>query len=397
MAFTLVVTTAGRAAIVNAQNTGTAPVTIAQIGLSQTAVTPAASATTLPGEFKRVSGVAGMVVADDTIHVSVTDSTTDAYSLRSIALYLADGTLFGIYGQAAPILEKTASSLAALAIDVIFADIAAASITFGATNWSNPPATTDVQGVVELATTAEAQAGSDTQRAITPATGKAAVLAWLGFTPLNAAAYTPADVLAKLLTVDGAGSGIDADLLDGQDGAWYANIAARLGYTPVNKAGDTMAGPLALAGAPSANAHAANKSYVDGLVTAAALLSKLMTVDGSGSGLDADLLDGFNSNDFVRVIGASLGGVPGYIKLRIASVDFMMQWQTGTLTSDQAAFFSYAQPFTSWSRAWCSGSQNLQQYQNPPAIVTGSETASGCSVVNGYESTLNFTLFSIGV
>lgn len=32
---------------------------------------------------------------------------------------------------------------------------------------------------------------------------------------LNTSAYTAADVLAKLLTVDGAGSGLDADLLDG--------------------------------------------------------------------------------------------------------------------------------------------------------------------------------------
>lgn len=39
-------------------------------------------------------------------------------------------------------------------------------------------------------------------------------------------AYTAADVLAKLLTVDGSGSGIDADLLDGQHGSYYAPIAS---------------------------------------------------------------------------------------------------------------------------------------------------------------------------
>lgn len=38
---------------------------------------------------------------------------------------------------------------------------------------------------------------------------------------LNASAYTAADVLAKLVTVDGAGSNVDADLLDGQQGAFY--------------------------------------------------------------------------------------------------------------------------------------------------------------------------------
>lgn len=38
---------------------------------------------------------------------------------------------------------------------------------------------------------------------------------------LAASSYTAADVLAKLLTVDGAGSGVDADLLDGQQGSYY--------------------------------------------------------------------------------------------------------------------------------------------------------------------------------
>lgn len=37
----------------------------------------------------------------------------------------------------------------------------------------------------------------------------------LGFTPLDAASYTAADVLSKILTVDGPGSGLDADTLDG--------------------------------------------------------------------------------------------------------------------------------------------------------------------------------------
>ena len=38
-------------------------------------------------------------------------------------------------------------------------------------------------------------------------------------------AYTAADVLTKLLTVDGSGSALDADLLDGQNGTWYRDWA----------------------------------------------------------------------------------------------------------------------------------------------------------------------------
>jgi hypothetical protein len=46
---------------------------------------------------------------------------------------------------------------------------------------------------------------------------------------LASSAYTAADVLAKVKTVDGAGSGLDADVLDGQDGSYYLAIANATG------------------------------------------------------------------------------------------------------------------------------------------------------------------------
>ena len=60
---------------------------------------------------------------------------------------------------------------------------------------------------------------------------------------------------------DGAGSGLDADLLDGQEGSYYLPAS----------------------------------SY-----TAADVLAKIKTVDGSGSGLDADTVDGLSSASFIR-------------------------------------------------------------------------------------------------
>lgn len=68
-------------------------------------------------------------------------------------------------------------------------------------------------------------------------------------------------LLTAILAVDGTGSGIDADLLDGQHGAYY--LAA--------------------------------SSY-----TAADVLSKLLTVDGASSGLDADLLDGSQGSAYAK-------------------------------------------------------------------------------------------------
>jgi len=51
-------------------------------------------------------------------------------------------------------------------------------------------------------------------------------------TKLNTSSYTAADVLTKIKTVDGAASGLDADLLDGQHGSYY--------YSPANAPDPTL-------------------------------------------------------------------------------------------------------------------------------------------------------------
>lgn len=82
---------------------------------------------------------------------------------------------------------------------------------------------------------------------------------------------TASEILTLVKTVDGAGSGLDADLLDGQSSAYYTDIVARLGYTPVNVT-----------------------DYED-----ADVLAKVKNVDGAGSGLDSDLLDGQNGSFYL--------------------------------------------------------------------------------------------------
>jgi hypothetical protein len=56
---------------------------------------------------------------------------------------------------------------------------------------------------------------------------------------LASASYTAADVLTKIKTVDGAGSGLDADLLDGQSSAYYATAASVTSEASTRAAGDT--------------------------------------------------------------------------------------------------------------------------------------------------------------
>jgi hypothetical protein len=53
--------------------------------------------------------------------------------------------------------------------------------------------------------------------------------------------YTAADVLSKLLTVDGAGSGLDADLLDGQSSAAFAAAPTTGTWTAADNSGAGLA------------------------------------------------------------------------------------------------------------------------------------------------------------
>jgi len=79
------------------------------------------------------------------------------------------------------------------------------------------------------------------------------------------------NILAQILTVDGQGSGLDADLLDGQQGSYYApESQVESHITNYNNPHQVTAAQLG-----------ANN-----------ILDQILTVDGSGSGLDADLLDG---------------------------------------------------------------------------------------------------------
>ena len=96
--------------------------------------------------------------------------------------------------------------------------VTSVAISGGTTGLSTSGGPITTSGTVTLAGTLAVANGG------TGATSAGAALTALG--ALASSSYTAADVLSKLLTVDGAASGLDADLLDGQHGSYYAPVAS---------------------------------------------------------------------------------------------------------------------------------------------------------------------------
>lgn len=178
-ALPIIITSAGLAALVNAANTGTEAVVITQVGISATTFAPTEATTAIPGEIKRLATIAGVVVADDTLHIAVSDTSADAYTLRTFGLYLDTGVLLAVYSSAASIAEKAAPATLLLNADIKLTSPLAGSIEFGDSSFANPPASETVVGVVRLATEPEALAGINGTRAIVPTTLKATILSFL--------------------------------------------------------------------------------------------------------------------------------------------------------------------------------------------------------------------------
>ncbi|MEC7797334.1 MAG: hypothetical protein VX755_08430, partial [Pseudomonadota bacterium] len=192
-ALPIIITTAGLTALVNAQNTGASNVVIASLGVSPTQIAASAATAAIPGEVKRIAGVAGQVVADDQIYISAADQTEDTYTVRTIGLYLNTGVLFGVYSQAAPLLEKAAPAMAVLEAAIKLSAPQANAITFEGGGWLNPQASETVQGVVKLAPLDEAVLGADHSKAVTPKGLKAVT------TALMAAIQATFDQIAQTL------------------------------------------------------------------------------------------------------------------------------------------------------------------------------------------------------
>lgn len=165
----VVITSAGLAALVNAENNGTLPVKITKFGLGTGNYTPSADQTALQSKFKEITALSGGDVGDNTIHVTMSDTSSDAYTVNEVGVYLEDGTLFAVSSQpTGAILQKAAGSQGLLSVDLVISGGTSGITVDGDTNFFNPPATTQTAGVVKLASLEEIKAGTNSTKAVTP-------------------------------------------------------------------------------------------------------------------------------------------------------------------------------------------------------------------------------------
>ncbi len=208
----MIITQAGLDEVVAASQAGTDTVLITEVGYGTGQYQASDDQTSLQEEFKRMTSVAGGAVASNLIHCAVEDVSEDEYTVYEVGLYTDKGTLFAVYSQNTPILQKSSKAISLLAIDIAVTDFSADVVTFGDANFLNPPATTRQLGVVELATDEETITGTDATRVVTPA-GLSARTATTGRTGLiriasmaeaaegknQTNALTPANLLAAFL------------------------------------------------------------------------------------------------------------------------------------------------------------------------------------------------------
>ncbi|WP_110709208.1 hypothetical protein [Salinicola sp. CR57] len=300
MAIVFTITDAGRAALVDPDNNGTNAVVIAEVGLGSGRYAPTKDQTELEAPIKRVDTIAGQAVSDDTLHVTVQDETADAYQVGEIGLFTDAGVLFAVYSQSDWIIEKAAPATLLLATDLVVESLDVSSITFGDAAFLNPPASTTVKGVLELATQEEVDAGTDRLRAVVPRTLKA-------FIDRVLAAYAT----VKQLTDHAASRDHPAANTNNQGMVELATYQETKDGADNTRAVTPAANKAALdQHRQETGAHAGDRISLGALAklgnpkTVQAALATLGTAavrdEGSGKGLDADKLDGLESEKFMR-------------------------------------------------------------------------------------------------
>ena len=154
MSINVTITEQGLTSLINAQNNGSTALKLTEAKLGKGRYTPDAQQSELVEPFKTLSTIAGKVVEDHLIHLTVKDESADEYEVGEFGIYTDTGVLFAVYSdpdQDNWILEKDALATLLLAIDISLQSVTTDCIEFGNIELISPPATYSDKGVVQLA------------------------------------------------------------------------------------------------------------------------------------------------------------------------------------------------------------------------------------------------------
>lgn len=179
------------------------------------------------------------------------------------------------------------------------------------------------------------------------------------------------------------------------DGKALSDTVASNSSAKVSKTGDTMTGALTLPGAPTNANHAATKAYIDALTTPSTLLALLQSVDGPGSNLDADFLDGYQATAFLR---KEAGGFTSSNYTRLSD-GLIIQWVSVFVGSPSSAIsFSWPIAFPTAVLAVVPGGRNGLAFSGSYSAYCRNITTSGGSVYgnNGAADSSTVNIIAIG-
>lgn len=165
----LIITNAGLAEVISADQNGFGPSLITEVAFGTGVYAADEDQTQLQDEIVRMTAIAGGAISDTQLHVSARDDGGLSYDAHEVGVFLDSGTLFAVYSQADPIVEKSAISVALIAIDILMTGrVTPAMVEFGDTNFSLNTATSTTEGLVRLATVPESLTGTSDTTASTP-------------------------------------------------------------------------------------------------------------------------------------------------------------------------------------------------------------------------------------
>lgn len=145
---------------------------VVEVALGSDSWSPTKSSTGLQNEATRVPATGTVTVmpsGDARLRITAVDDSALSYDLREFALLDSNGDALIIHSQAPIIGSKGSGSAFTFSHDLLVDDPGAVNITIAGDNlWELPQASEVLAGVIELATDAEAAAGIDDTRAVTP-------------------------------------------------------------------------------------------------------------------------------------------------------------------------------------------------------------------------------------